>query len=88
MPSDDDLDELIERITVDAYGDEGHWSFLQAIENETNFPMPATLVGVAVHVTGIDFDGNERRGLIATVEQDDQEWTGRLRMTPEADSPV
>ena len=68
MPSDDDLDELIERITVDAY--EGYGSFLQAIEDETKFPMPATLVGVSVQVTGIDFDGNERRGLIATVERD------------------
>lgn len=27
MPSDNGLDELIEQITVDAYGDEGHWSF-------------------------------------------------------------
>lgn len=70
MPSDDNLHELIERITVDAYGDEGYWCFLQAIEDETKFPMPATLVGVPVHVTGIDFDGNERRGLIATVERD------------------
>jgi hypothetical protein len=70
MPSDNDLDELIERITVDAYGDEGYWCFLQAIEDETKFPIPATLVGVPVHVTSIDFDGNERRGLIATVERD------------------
>jgi len=70
MPSDDDIDELIERITVDAYGDEGYGCFLQAIEDEATFPLPATLVGVPVHVTGIDFDGNERRGLIATVERD------------------
>jgi hypothetical protein len=70
MHSDDDLDELIERIAVDAYGDEGYWCFLQAIENETTSPIPATLVGVPVHLTGIDFDGDERRGLVAKVERD------------------
>lgn len=33
---DDDieLDELIEQISVDAYGDEGYWSFLQALTDE------------------------------------------------------
>ena len=40
-----------------------------SIEDEATFPIPATLVGVPVHVTGIDFDGNERRGLIATIER-------------------
>jgi hypothetical protein len=70
MPSDDDLDELIERITVDAYGDEGYWAFLQAIEDEVTFPFAASLVGVSVIVTGIDFDANERRGLITTVERE------------------
>lgn len=48
MPSDDDLedlDELVERITVDAYGDEGYWSFLQAFEDEASFPFTASLVG-------------------------------------------
>lgn len=70
MPSDDELDELIEQITVDAYGDEGHWSFLQAIEDDARFPFTASLVGTPVVVTGIDFDGDERRGLVATVERD------------------
>lgn len=71
MPSDDDLDELIEQITVDAYGDEGYWSFLQAIEDKASFPLTASLVGTPVVVTGIDFDGNERRGLVATVEREE-----------------
>ena len=70
MPSDDELDELIEQITVDAYGDEGYWSFLQAIEDEVRFPFTASLVGMPVVVTGIDFDGDERRGLVAAVERD------------------
>ena len=70
MHSEDDLDELIEQITVDAYGDEGYWSFLQAIDDEVMFPFTASLVGVSVAVTGVDFDGNERRGLVATVERE------------------
>lgn len=70
MPSDDELDELIEQITVDAYGDEGYWSFLQAIEDEVPFPFRASLVGATVSVTGVDFHGDERRGLVVTVERE------------------
>jgi hypothetical protein len=70
MPSDYELDELIEQITVDAYGDEGYWSFLQAIEDEVRFPFTASLVGAPVVVTGVDFDGDERHGLVAAVERE------------------
>jgi hypothetical protein len=70
MPSEDDRDELINQITVDAYGDECYWSFLRAIEEEVTFPFTASLVGMVVVVTGVDFDGNERRGLVATVEHE------------------
>jgi hypothetical protein len=72
MPSDDDMtnlsvDELVEQITVDAYGDEGYWSFLQALEDHVRFPIIATLVGIDVTVISVDFDGDERIGLTATV---------------------
>ena len=60
----------LEHITVDAYGDEGYWSFAQAIEDSVRFPFTASLVGAPVDVTGIDFDGDERRGLVAAVERD------------------
>lgn len=79
MPSDDwlenldepdfDIDELIAQITVDAYGDEGYSSFRQAFEDHINFPMPASVVGAEVIVTGIDFD-DAHRGLTATVQRD------------------
>lgn len=89
MPSDhsfgddawlDDLDELdvdepIEQIIVDAYGDEGYWSFRQAFEDHVQLPATAAVVGAAVTVTEIDFDGDERRGLTATVEREDRTWT-------------
>jgi hypothetical protein len=57
MPSDPDRDpetisELIERITVDAYGDEGHVSFLCAFEDELDYPIAATLAGAPTGSTG------------------------------------
>ena len=72
MPSDDDLSigELVDQITVDAYGDEGYWSFLQAFDDHLNFPLAATVLGMSVRVTKVDFDGDERRGITAIVTRD------------------
>ena len=73
MCSDDEtIEEIIERVTVDAYGDEGYWSFAQAFENDIDFPLDATLAGVAVQWCGVDFDGNTPRGLIAILRLDAQ----------------
>lgn len=33
--------------SIDAYGDGGYWSFLQAIEDGVRFPFHASLVGAA-----------------------------------------
>lgn len=73
-----DLDELIEHITVDAYGDEGYWSFRQTFEELLRYPVTASVVGVEVTVTEIDFDGDERRGLTAIVERYGRTWTVSL----------
>ena len=60
------LDELIEEITVDAYGDdEKLWAFRQAFENDVTLPMDGFVIGESVSVVEIDYDGNERRGLTA-----------------------
>lgn len=67
---DDELDEMIEGITVDAYGDEPYWCFLQAFADEVDAPLAATVVGTPVRVVGVDFDGDERRGLVAVVENE------------------
>lgn len=88
MPSDDsdddawlddlddlDRDELVEQITVDAYGDEGYWSFRQAFEDHIDFPVIASVVGADVNVSEIDFDGDERLGLTAKVQHDGRTWT-------------
>jgi hypothetical protein len=70
MTDGDDVDELIEQITLDAYADEGYWSFLQAFTDGVRTPVDATVIGVAVRVTGFDFDGDERGGLVAAIERD------------------
>lgn len=73
-----DRDEMIEQITVDASGDEGYWSFRQAFEDHIKFPMTASVVGAEVSVSEVDFDGDERRGLTATVQRDGRAWTVSL----------
>ncbi len=73
-----DLDELIDHITVDAYGDEGYWSFRQAFEDHLQYPVTASVVDTNVTVTEIDFDGDERRGLTAIVERHGRTWTVSL----------
>ena len=67
-----DLDELIGRITADAYGnDEKLWAFRQAFEDEVTLPSDGFVIGEPVSVTDIDYDGNERRGLTARCRRED-----------------
>lgn len=69
MPSDPDhesIDTIIERVTVDANGDEGHVSFLCAFEDEVEYPISATLAGTHVVLHLVD-DGNATRGLVASI---------------------
>ena len=67
-----DLDELIDEITVDAYGDdETLWAFRQAFEDTVSLPLDGFVIGEPVSVVGIDYDGNERRGLTAKCRRED-----------------
>lgn len=67
-----DLDELIEEITLDAYGeDEKFWAFRQAFEDEAVLPADGFIIGEPVSVIEIDYDGNERRGLTAKCRRED-----------------
>ena len=60
------LDELIEEITVDAYGEQEQlWAFRQAFEDNVALPAEGSVVGQPVVVVAFDYDGNERRGLTA-----------------------
>ncbi|MFU8858017.1 MAG: hypothetical protein ACNA8S_13565 [Deferrisomatales bacterium] len=69
---DKELDDLIEAITVDAYGDDEQlWAFRQVLEDEVALPADAFVVGEPVSVIEIDYDGNVRRGLTARCRRED-----------------
>jgi hypothetical protein len=86
----DRIDELIEQIVVDAYGDDEQlWSFCQAFEDDARFPFRGLVVGVAVDVFAVDFDGDERRGLIAKCRRSDGRHTVSLiDVTPVGPVPL
>ena len=68
----DTLDDMIEEITVDAYGDdEKLWAFLQAIGDNVELPADGFVIGEPVSVIDVDYDGNERRGLTARCRRED-----------------
>jgi hypothetical protein len=68
----DALDEMIEEITVDTYGDdEKLWAFRQAFEDNVELPADGFVIGEPVSVIEIDYDGNERRGLTARCRRGD-----------------
>lgn len=70
--NEEELNDLVEDIVVDAYGDDEQlWAFRQAIEDEVALPADAFMVGEPVTVKQIDYDGNERRGLTARVCRED-----------------
>ena len=75
MSPPESLDELIDEVTTDAYGDEGFWAFLTAFEDAVSLPMKAKVIGSPVEVVKIDFDGDERRGLTADVRRKGRTWT-------------
>ncbi|MGH9184427.1 MAG: calcium-binding protein [Acidimicrobiales bacterium] len=75
----DDIDAVLEDILVDAYGeDEQLWAFRQFFEDDATFPFPAQVVGSPVEVVAVDYDGDERRGLVAVCRRDGQTYTVAL----------
>jgi hypothetical protein len=70
--SEAELNDLIERIVADAYGDDEQlWAFRQVMEDEIRLPADAFVVGEPVTVLEIDYDGNERRGLSVRCRRED-----------------
>lgn len=60
------LDELIEEVTLDAYGEQEQLcAFQQAFEDNIALPAEGSVAGGPVEVLAFDYDGNERRGLTA-----------------------
>ena len=67
-----ELEELIEEITVDAYGDDEQlWAFLQAFEANVHTPFDGFVIGEPISVIAFDYDGNERRGLTFRCRRED-----------------
>ena len=66
------LDRLIEEITTDAYGDDEQlWAFHSAFEDSIELPCNAFVIGEPVSVVEFDYDGNQRRGLVARCRRED-----------------
>jgi hypothetical protein len=68
----EDLDSLIEEITTDAYGDDEQiWAFQCTFEDRIELPCDGFVIGEPVSVIGFDYDGNQRRGLVARCRRED-----------------
>jgi hypothetical protein len=66
-PSNRDLDELIEEITVDCHDiDEQLGGFETAFDNDATFPCPGTVIGHDIEVLSVATTNN-RAELIATI---------------------
>lgn len=71
----DELDGLIEEITVDAHDESEQLSGFECAFDELDELPDATVVGEAVRVEHVWFDGDERRGLLADCRRNAQEYT-------------
>lgn len=75
----DDLDTLIDEVIVDAYGEDEQLSaFRQAFEENGRFPVPVSVVGTVVEMIAVDYEGDERRGLLAVCRRDGRTHTMSL----------
>jgi hypothetical protein len=75
----DSIEDLIEDVTVDAYGpDEQLWAFRQVFADTARFPFAGQVVGVDVEVETVDYEGDDRRGLLAVCRRDGQRHTVSL----------
>jgi hypothetical protein len=69
--NEEELNDLVDEITEDAHGDDEQlWAFLQAFE-EVTLTADAFVAGEPLSVITIDYDGNERRGLVARCRRED-----------------
>jgi hypothetical protein len=74
-----ELDRLIENVTVDCYNDdEARSAFVEAFrERLAGGPTSATIVGFATELTGVDDDG-DRRALVAHLRHSGRAHTTAL----------
>jgi len=67
-----DLEHLVAEITTDAHGDDEQlWAFHQALVDGVELPCDAFVIGEPVSVIAFDYDGNQRRGIVARCRRED-----------------
>ncbi len=69
-----EIDDLIDEVIVDAYGDDEQLSSFECAFEELDVRPDATVVGEVVEVLHIWYDGDERRGLIARCRRNGHEY--------------
>jgi hypothetical protein len=83
----DDLDDFLEEILVDAFGDDEQLTaFEQAFADFARFPIKANIVGTSVDITKVEYEGDERRGLTAVCRRDGERY--RVALVDVAPGPV
>lgn len=76
----DDIDAVLGEVRVDAYADDEQlWAFRPSFQDEAAFPFPACVVGAGVEVVSVDYDGDERHGLVAVCRRDGVDHQVSLR---------
>jgi hypothetical protein len=65
-----ELDALIEEVLVDAYGASEQLGAFECAFAETGLPVAAVAVGIVCSLDKVEFDGDERRGLVAAITLD------------------
>jgi hypothetical protein len=81
---------LLDEILTDAYGeDEQLWALRQAFDDGVAWPSDAFVIGEPVTISDVGYDGNVRRGLVATCRRGDSEEysvaVSEVRFTPGTD---
>lgn len=67
-----DVDSLLEEIVTDAGGDDEQlWALHRAISDAIELPVDVRVVGEPMSLIAVDYEGNARRGLVATCRRDD-----------------
>lgn len=65
-----ELEELIAEVLVDAYGDSEQLGAFECVFAEAGLPAAAMAIGMACSLDEVEFDGDERRGLVAVITLD------------------
>ncbi len=80
MADQDRLNALLEKATIDCYGElEEFTGILYTMEEHLNFPLQAKALGDPVEVIGLDDKRSGlRRGILARVRKGDREYSVAL----------